>query len=661
MIYIFRKEMRKWKNVLWLVLASFVIGGASFLFVRRHDPRNMPIGKVGGQEISLKEYQTSLNEIKTTIDMYKNYAKAYGAPVDMFLNMFGLSNPEQAAFDKCVRGKLVEGVQDSLNIQLNDEIFNEELAKTIPGYLVDATGKINIKAYRNYLNSRLGITVSDYEDSMKDHFAQEIVGNAVRVGSYSSESDAQELFSQNNLKKSFQFIHFPFEHFLNKTKSNKIEDKEIKEFFHKNKENYRVGKKVKIDYWVLDVDSYEKKVKIDDGAVENYYERNKSSLFRIPPKVKVRHILLRIPEMATPDQVEIVKKKAKEIEEKLAADPGKFVELVNKYSQDEETKGSDGLIDFFQKGKYDTEFEKAAFRLKEKDEISKTIKTRDGLEIIQLVDRIAAAEKPLEDVRNQIIKTLKAKKGLNNLKGDIESLLYKARTNIEEIAEFMNKNNIKKEQTDWLSDSDTDGENIKNLLAQRFFSKQASKKSYGYLVNDSLYTVYLLNEKKDSFIPKFEDIKDKILQDLYEQNTKKDLKKIVRNSKKQILLNEKRPAEIAADLGLKIKTTGMIEKGAKISGISEESDFSNAIFILNDKNQVAKQKINKDYYLVQLINQEDFSKEKFEKEKKELLEKIKETEKNVILEAFLSSLMRNSKIERFDKIQQTKEIEYPDY
>ena len=54
MIYLFRKEMRKWKNVLWLVLASFALGGLSYLFIPSRDSQHIAIAKVDGEKITLK-------------------------------------------------------------------------------------------------------------------------------------------------------------------------------------------------------------------------------------------------------------------------------------------------------------------------------------------------------------------------------------------------------------------------------------------------------------------------------------------------------------------------------------------------------------------------------------------------------------------------------
>ncbi len=650
MIYLFRKEMRKWKNVLWLVLASFALGGLSYLFIPSRDPQHVAIAKVDGEKITLSQYRKALMEIKNTIDMYKNYAKAYGAPADLFLNMLGLSNPEQAALDKCIKSHLISNIQDSLNIELNEETFNDELAKTIPQYLVDpSTGKINMSAYRNYLNSRLGTTVSDYEEAMKGTFAQQLIGNILNQSYYITNNDLKEDFDSGKIKKSFKFVNLSFDDFFNKEKQVKLNEKELKEYYQKNKEQYRVGKKIKSDYWILYIKDYEDRVKIDDDAIQNYYDRNKSGLFRIPPKVKVRHIFFRLPETASPDQAEIANKNAKEALSKIKKNSASFIECVKQYSQDEKTKNDDGLINFFDKGTYDSEFEKAAFRLKIAGETSEIIKTKDGLEIIKLEERIPASEKPLKDVRDKIIKTLKAKKALNNLRGDIETLLYKTRSDQSEIKKFMENNKIKKEQTGWLTSSEVDGEKIEDLLAQKFFSKQASNKTYGYFVNNGQHIVYLLESKKESYLPKFEDVKGEATNNFYSLNAIKNLKKAARLAKKDLLLNNSSMDKLAEKLNLKIQTTGMIKKGDKISGVSEQSNFSDVIFILTDKNQVSKQKVGRDYYLTQLVKAGEFDLKEFEKEKNEIIQKIKERESVVMFDAFVASLQRSAKIEEFEK------------
>jgi len=636
--------MRKWKNVLWLVFASLAFGGASLIFFRRTDPRHMKVAEVNGQEISFGEYQRTLAEVKASIDMYKSYARAYGLPIDLFLNMTGLDNPEEAAFDKCVKNKLVDQIKDSLRMEFDKQIFNDELAKSIPPYLVDSSGKLDMNAYRNYLN-RIGTTVPEYEESKEDEFVRDLVGKFVGNSFYRTASDLKEKLVEDKVKKRFKFLHFPLNKFLDEVKKQEVTDEELKKYFQKHKEIYRIGEKAKIKYWMLTPKEYENKIVIDAETVENFYERNKSSLFRIPPKVKVRHIFLQLPEMVSPDQAELISKQASDILVKAKANPNSFAELAKQHSQDPKTASKGGLVDFFEKGSYAPEFEKAAFRLKQPGDISDVIKTKDGLEIIKLEERIASSSKPLSTVSDEITKTLTAKKALAKLKGDIESLLYQARSDKEAFLKFVQTNKMKEEQTPWLTRNDVDGEKVENLLAQKFFSPQKTKKDYGYFVTEGLHIIYMLSERQNSYLPDFEKIKDKVLKDFRIFKAKENLKVAVKKAKKSLLFEKTTMEKVAENSSLTVKKTEMIKKEEKVKGFSSESVFSKVAFSLTDPYQVLKFKDASDYYLAQLVEEEKL---KEEEAKKDTLE---EREEGILtFDAFIASLFRNATIVKTEKV-----------
>ena len=83
-------------------------------------------------------------------------------------------------------------------------------------------------------------------------------------------------------------------HFVEQAKKVEFVEKDIEKFFKEKKENYRVGEKKKASYWTLTPDDYKDKIDIDEARVGKYYEKNKASLYRIPPQVKVRRLVIKV-------------------------------------------------------------------------------------------------------------------------------------------------------------------------------------------------------------------------------------------------------------------------------------------------------------------------------------------------------------------------------
>ncbi|MFA5074861.1 MAG: peptidylprolyl isomerase [Candidatus Babeliales bacterium] len=650
MIYIFRKEMKKWHSVLWLVLVAIALTAGVGMFTRRPGASDAIIAIVNGQKISMKTYRQALSEINMQIEMYRTYAKMYGIPAEMFLNMAGLNNPDKAAFDQCVRNSLIDQEADIFNIKLDSEYVAQEIAKALPPQVKDVQGNLDLQAYRFYL-SRIGTTITDFEQSIEKSIERSIFENFVKESSYVTLNSLKNLFMQEQLKKSFEILELDFDSFLKEVKDQKIDPSSLKKFFADHKEEYRVPEKRKIYYLIISPTKYAEKIDVDEQMIEDFYERNKSSLFRVPPKAKVRHILLKFKENAAPEEIEKILESAKDIHNQVAKVPEKFIDFVKKYSQDKDaSKG--GLIDFFEKGTYEPGFEKMALSLKEPGEISDLVKTVNGYEIIQLVERKSAYEKPMETVKDEIVKTIKSKKSLTNLKSDLEKVLYNTKKDKTAIENFAKNNDLKFEQTAFLTKGIVSENKLENILAEKVFTEGKTSNIQGYFSYEKNQILYQLSKVEPSFIPEFEKIENQVLADYYKNKAKSKIKAEAKKLQLDLIQNKTSIESLAKTLNFKFIQTEMLKKHDKegIKKLNLEENLIERAFILDDLKEVLRFKGDLNIYLVKLRNVEKFELNDFENAKSNLLQAEKMQIKNQYLESFIASLRRNAKIEKVQKM-----------
>ena len=154
-------------------------------------------------------------------------------------------------------------------------------------------------------------------------------------------------------------------------------------------------------------------IDIQSEDIEDYY-KTKIADFRVRKMYKAAHILFR-PE-AKDDNSEESTKKAEELAKKEADDVLKkirngasFSELAKKYSDDTVSGKNGGSLGEFPEGMMVTEFENALKKLSPK-ETSEPIKTSFGFHIIRLDEITPERIKPLEEVKEEIIKKLKENK-----------------------------------------------------------------------------------------------------------------------------------------------------------------------------------------------------------------------------------------------------------
>lgn len=162
---------------------------------------------------------------------------------------------------------------------------------------------------------------------------------------------------------------------------------------------------IAVQKWVED--TIISKIKLDDKELKEYYEKNKER-YNEPEQIKASHILVRAAD-DKPESKEAAKKKAQEILEKLTKDPALFEALAEAESACPSGKKAKGDLGFFPKGSMVKEFEEAAFVL-EPGKLSGIVETQFGYHIIKVTDKKTGRVVPFEEVKGDIEQQLKSEK-----------------------------------------------------------------------------------------------------------------------------------------------------------------------------------------------------------------------------------------------------------
>lgn len=148
-------------------------------------------------------------------------------------------------------------------------------------------------------------------------------------------------------------------------------------------------------------------VKLDEKEIKEFYEKNRAR-YDEPEQVKASHILIRLKPKATAQEKAERKKHAEMILAKAKKKGADFAALASQYGEDP-TKSRGGDLGFFTKGRMVKAFEEGVWKLK-KNQISALIETQFGFHIVKKMDHKKARKKPYAEVREQIERSLKARK-----------------------------------------------------------------------------------------------------------------------------------------------------------------------------------------------------------------------------------------------------------
>jgi peptidyl-prolyl cis-trans isomerase SurA len=141
-------------------------------------------------------------------------------------------------------------------------------------------------------------------------------------------------------------------------------------------------------------------------------------------RIKLRHILVALPEKPTETQIADAKRKATDLMEKVRAGAD-FARLAADSSDDEQTKFSGGELGWIERGSIDTEWEVIVFAMN-KGEVRGPITGPRGLHVFQVTEVERNQQKPFAQMKEQLRNEIFRKEMERQTKLWLEELREKA-------------------------------------------------------------------------------------------------------------------------------------------------------------------------------------------------------------------------------------------
>ena len=635
-LYTFRNNLNKWKVILWPVGISIA---ASSLTMIRRSAQVATIVTVNGESVTHRQFAARVREFQEQINMRRNEARSRGIPAEFYLQLYGLTDPTQAALDAFVYELSIASAVDPLWLSLHPEVVSKEILKDLPTSFLDASGNIDLEVYRRYMQA-LHMRIADYEDRKEEEIQRALFNQFVKDSAYFSVKQQRHILEEQLVKKSFGVAKIEFSQMKKAVAKEDIGNAEKESFYETHKEIYRVDESRSFEYWVVAPSATERKVVISPDAIASFYEKNKNTLYRVAPRVKVRHILI---DAAT----EGARSLAESIHQQITKDPGVFEKLAEEHSSDKDTARVGGVRDFFSRGTYDKAFEQAAFRLKATGDMAPVTKVDNGFEIIQLVERIPAAEKSFDEVKDEIEKTVRTKTALDWTRAHLEKIKKDAANSQEAIKEITDAAETHKDMKK-VVEAKANNHTLDGLIVQNGFTLHAID-SYSFFKHDDSYVLVKMTAKEGSYIKPYKEVADAVENDLIESKAISRVQDIAQEVAAGVRSGKKLEA-LAETYDFSFSTTGMVGSGDNTGVFKSVSGLLKKSFALLSPTQVVLHFAGNDAYLITLqeIDQESVADVDLALSRSDSLETKNDEESTGLSQAFVSSLLRNARVE-FDQ------------
>jgi peptidyl-prolyl cis-trans isomerase D len=482
----------------------------------------------------------------------------------------------QRAGQVLVQRQILKHEADRMKLQVSDEDLRRELEHgPFAQYLFPGGKYIGDDAYMNFVQNFFQTSRAEFETQIKSDMALQRLQALITGGVTVSDNAVREAYRVQGTKVKFDYAVISADD-LRKTIN--PTDAELEKFFKDNAAKYAnaVPETRKIQYVSFDASNLPGgKPQISDADVQAYYNQHQAQ-YQVKEQVKVRHILIAVPQGADAKTDHAAKAKADDLLKQIKSGAN-FADLASKNSDDPGSKTQGGELGWLDRGRTVPEFDKVAFTLNP-GQTSDVIKTQFGYHILQVEEKKTAHLRPLSEVKAEIVPVLEQQRV-----GAAEQ------TFASQLAADAKKNGLEKAAaarglhvvtTDYVAkDGVIAGLADGAPLLTQAFSVVKGADPASVSTGDG-FAVFKVEDIKAAHAPVFADYKTHFLDDYREQQVplllNTQLRKLDDRAK---VLNDLKKA--AAEMNVPVKTSELVGRDAQVPEIGAMSGPGSAVFTLN--------------------------------------------------------------------------------
>lgn len=628
MLRILREHATSWmlRGILVLVAVTFISWGGYSLVRQKKETY---AAKVNDAVIDLKDYQEAY---QNTIKQYRDFlGPNFSEKAIAELRL------KEKVLDNLIERALILQEATRLGVTVSDEELKQSI-ESIPAFQFN--GQFDPRAYERALRLNR-LTSADFERIQRESLmGSKLVGLIRQSGGKVSEDEILLTYLFENEPTNLAFIKVSPESYRGQVETNDIE---MKDYYQKHQEEFRVPTSVQIQYLAFRPGDFEGRVQASPEDIKRYYDTNKER-FRTPKRVKAREILIKAGPQDPQDKADEKRKKAEEILEK-AKKTKDFASLAKQFSESP-TAAKGGDVGWLQRGGVEEAAEGTLLSLKP-GEVSGVVRTRQGFQIYRADEVAEERERPLEEVKDQIIQALRKEKAKTMASRQSEDAFYSLFRS-RDLEGYAKEHNVPIRTTGFFKE----GDELPDIGREPSFSSSAFSLKPGEMsaVVSAPPNFYLLKlvDKKDSRIPSLDEVRDQVRRKVLAQRTDEWARKTAEE-----LLKEAQGGKdlkvLAREKGLPVDETGFVTRAAgMIPKVGPAGEFMKDLSSLNEKQPVPKEvlKTKDGYFVMKLVGAQPADQAKFPTVKKDLERRLLLQKQESFFQSWLQQLKDKSSIER---------------
>jgi peptidyl-prolyl cis-trans isomerase D len=524
-----------------------------------------------------------------------------------------------------------------LGIHASEDDVRQFLQTGPTGQVLFPNGKfIGQDAYANLISQRLNMSISEFEDNVKNEIVIRRLQSLVTAGITAGDKEIRDAYRKQNVKIKFDYAVLSSDDLL---KTINPSDSDLEAFFKKNAARYgtAIPEARKVTYFAFTPNDVPGGVpQPTQQQIQQYYSAHLSE-YQVPEQAKSRHILIKAAPGADAKADAAAKAKAEDVLKQLQAG-GNWNEVAKKYSDDPGSKDSGGELGFAQRGRMVPEFDNAIFTQKIGD--IKIVKSQFGYHIVQVEDRQTAHTQPLSEVQPQIQATLVRDTSAQSQENYAKTLTSEAIKNgLEKTAAAHHLEVVTTQPIDQ-SGVIAGLPSSTQLLSKAFGSKQGDPPQFA--PTGEGYAIFQVTGVVPAHAPAFADWKSHVLDDY--RNEK--LPALLSQKTQELATkakNENDLAKAAKEVGATVKTSDLVNQTGQVPDLGQVGQVAPQLFDLSVNNISGPINAERNGIVAKIVDKQEPSADEIKKNFDQTRETILEEHREEAFNVFLSNVMNDYK------------------
>lgn len=403
------------KGILGFVVLTFAVSGVSSYF---SSSASDSVAVVNGEKITRSKFEQQFQNARNR--MQQQYGEMFDT---LAADKNYMNNLRLQVVNSLVDETLFTQHAKDLQMAVSEQAIKEFISKMTQ---FQTDGKFDQNLYEAVLRQN-NLTADQLAEMVRNDLQKNQYLVGMSLSEFALPGEMATLVTLQQQTRDFDYIAIKAADFAGKV--DKSEQK-LQDYYQLNQAKYETPEQLALQYVELKGADLAAGITVTDADAQAFYDANLTR-YKSEESRRVSHILLESAE----DNAEIkAKAEALLAELKQGAD---FAALAKANSADTFSAENGGDLEFVAPGKFEPEFEKAAYELAKVGDVSAVVKTSFGYHIIKLTELTAPQQKPFDAVKVEIITALKAEKShekFMDLQQKLGEVAFEVADSLEEAA-----------------------------------------------------------------------------------------------------------------------------------------------------------------------------------------------------------------------------------